>query len=403
MLPSELTARSFADYPPKARSLAIENLPLIRQLPLILAALLLRELNGYDWRFPAERRMLDDQFSYLHSLPATERDRILQGFSAEKLPASVEQMDWVAAPQEFLDALTAHLWSSHQIGMFREAANHYVDTWRKANPEPAPTIPRLCLVVLDNSLYSDGAVLFRKLRPYGVYFPKVDPTKAWESALEAANARATNHSLDYGHWYIDGGSPEALVANRLTRVSWTELEPVRRSVLARIQKVVESGRGGPEEVETLMSETTPKDLGFAEAQQDEVLARFQVSVLTEGSGTQVFSTTFVQWAAREALRRAQPCTLVMHYRPRQRQRPMNELIAGTGNRNEVDPAGSLIDADMGAFYTWMNQQRLTGADQASFVAWSEAHNQAIAIGPGMAKSTTSTSVPTMKQVLNYFA
>ena len=41
-----------------------------------------------------------------------------------------------------------------------------------------------------------------------------------------------------------------------------------------------------------------------------MLNRFQLSLLTEGSGTQVFSTTFVQWAAREALRRAQPLTLV---------------------------------------------------------------------------------------------
>jgi hypothetical protein len=48
---------------------------------------------------------------------------------------------------------------------------------------------------------------------------------------------------------------------------------------------------------------------------DAVLSRFQVSVLTEGSGTQVFSTTFVQWAAREAFRRAQPLTLLLRFAP----------------------------------------------------------------------------------------
>ena len=42
--------------------------------------------------------------------------------------------------------------------------------------------------------------------------------------------------------------------------------------------------------------------------KDEVLERFKVSLLTEGSGTQIFSTSFAQWAAREALRRAQPLT-----------------------------------------------------------------------------------------------
>ncbi len=402
MLPSELTPASFAHYPPRARSLAIQNLALLQQLPIVFAALLLRELNGYDWRFPAEQRMLDDQFTYLRSQSVEQRDETLRGFQAVKLSTQIEQMDWVIRPQSFLDALTAQLWSTHQIGMFHEAANGYFEAWRKAIPEPPPAFPRFCVVVLDKSLYRAGAVLFRKLRPHGVYFPAVDSTNAWADALAFANSRATEHPIDYGHWYIDGGSPDALADSRLKRVSWAELKPVRANVLARIQKVVDSGHGGPEEVATLMGETTPRDLGFTGAQLDEVLARYQVSVLTEGSGAQVFTTTFVQWAAREALRRAQPSTLLMRYQPRQRQRPMNELIAGTSDGNAMDPVGSLVDADMGAFYTWINQQRLTGADQSAFVVWSEAHNQAVAIGPGMPKSTTSTSAPTMKQLLNYF-
>ncbi len=45
-----------------------------------------------------------------------------------------------------------------------------------------------------------------------------------------------------------------------------------------------------------------------------MLNRFQLSLLTEGSGTQVFATTFVQWAAREALRRAQPLTVFTPFR-----------------------------------------------------------------------------------------
>jgi len=52
---------------------------------------------------------------------------------------------------------------------------------------------------------------------------------------------------------------------------------------------------------------------------DAVLNRFQLSVLTEGSGTQIYSTTFVQWAARELLRRAQPLTLLARFAPRLRE------------------------------------------------------------------------------------
>ncbi len=112
-----------------------------------------------------------------------------------------------------------------------------------------------------------------------------------------------------------------------------------------------------------------------------MLNRFELSLLTEGSGTQVFATTFVQWAAREALRRAQPLTLLARFGPRQRENPMNVLLNEAQRRPELDPQGSLVDADMGAYYTWLNQQRLSGAEKATFLVWFEDHREALAIGP----------------------
>jgi hypothetical protein len=135
----------------------------------------------------------------------------------------------------------------------------------------------------------------------------------------------------------------------------------------------------------------PAELGMGDA-ADAVLSRFQVSVLTEGSGTQIFSTTFVQWAAREAFRRAQPLTLLLRFAPRQRARPMNELLAETQRKPELDPQGSLVDADMGAYYTWLNQQRLAGAETSSFLVWFENHDEALAISPSLVRATES-SIP----------
>jgi len=69
---------------------------------------------------------------------------------------------------------------------------------------------------------------------------------------------------------------------------------------------------------------------------------------------------------------------------------MNELLNG-GSEHAIDPAGSLVDADMGAWYTWISLQRLTGADQSSFVAWFENHNQAVAVGPSFPKGKEDNS------------
>ena len=105
---------------------------------------------------------------------------------------------------------------------------------------------------------------------------------------------------------------------------------------------------------------------------------------TQGSGTQIFSTTFVQWAAREVLRRARPHTLVLRYAPRQAERPMNDLVLASAAEEQLDPHGSLIDADMGAYYTWLNLTRLPGAEKSRFIACHEGGSEAIAIAPTLA-------------------
>ena len=69
---------------------------------------------------------------------------------------------------------------------------------------------------------------------------------------------------------------------------------------------------------------------------------------------------------------------------------MNELLAGTQQKPEPDPQGSLIDADMGAYYTWINQQRLAGADRASFLVWFEDHAEALAVGPSLPRGTVDS-------------
>ena len=80
---------------------------------------------------------------------------------------------------------------------------------------------------------------------------------------------------------------------------------------------------------------------------------------------------------------------------------MNELLSVSTQRAELDPAGALVDADMGAYYNWINQQRLTGADRSSFVAWFEDHNEAIAIGPGVPRGTVSSAPADLQQILGW--
>jgi hypothetical protein len=80
---------------------------------------------------------------------------------------------------------------------------------------------------------------------------------------------------------------------------------------------------------------------------------------------------------------------------------MNELLAVSTEKIEYDPKGSLVDADMGAYYNWINQQRLTGAEQSSFIAWFENHNEAMAIGPTVPRGTVSNSQTDLSKILSW--
>ncbi|HEV2348305.1 MAG TPA: hypothetical protein VG028_00500 [Terriglobia bacterium] len=399
MLPSQLQIENFKSYPPQARQLATDRIELLQQLPLSFVPLLLREIISYDWKFPAERSDMDRQLAYLGALAPAQRDQMMAPFARLKLSSQLERLDWVDSPGQFSEQLTAHLWATRQIDGFREAAEGYIQKVDSASPAEPPPVPRLGVAVIGKGVAENKYPLFRKFRPYGVYFSRVKPENGLGMLLEALGARAAAHPVPFGHWYIDGGTKENTGIGQLTCVAYNSLDSVRTNLLNKIERAIQSDIGGPEALRTMMARLRPDELGLSDAPESAVLNHFQVSVLTEGSGTQIFSTTFVQWTAREALRRAQPITLLTRYAPRQRQRPMNELLSGKKQNIELDPPGSLIDADMGAFYTWLNQQRLRGAAQSSFLVWFEDHSEALAISPTLPRGTQSDSPVDMKGLL----
>ncbi len=397
MLPRDLKPQLFNAYPPEAKKLVTNYLSVLQHLPLSFVPNLLREVIDYDFRFPAERKSLEKELANLSSLSPEQRSLWFGAFEKIQISSQLEGMDWVNSPAVFVEQLSSYLWTTHQVDAFRNAATDYATRLSAVITPDPPSIPRLGITVIGQGVASYDQPLFRKLRPHGAYFTAISPDNGMKQLLDAVAARVKVAPEPYAHWYIDGGEAVAHDPS-LTTVSYHGLEPARAALSSKLRSEIERPGMGPEVLRTTLAHMRPSDLGFDKA-GDAVLDRFQVKLLTEGSGTQVFSTTFAQWAAREALRRAQPLTMVVRFAPRQRQKPMNELLYGKRDAIEYDPIGSLVDADFGAYYNWLNQQRLTGADRSSFLVWFEGHNEAVAIGPGLARGTTSSSAGDLHQLL----
>lgn len=383
----QIHSEQFRSYPPQAKQIATSHLALLQQLPLAFLPLLLRELIVYDWRFPAERDEIDRQLRYLGSLTPGQLSNAMSSFAQVKLSPELEAMDWIGAPSRFSEKLSAYLWATHQIDDFSRAAEDYIRLFNTAIPEPDPPAARLAFVVVAQEITQTNYPLFRKLRPHGVYFSQVDPGSSYRLLLDAVAARSQAHHLAYGHWCIDGAQQATPSSGQIASVGYDSLKLVRKELIRKMQQISAS-QAGVEAMRTHLAETEPSEVGLKHA-DDPVLSRFAISVLSEGSGTQIYSTTFVQWAAREALRRARPITLLAKFAPRQTEESADEEFSGIQQQVVLDSAGSLVDADMGAYYTWIDLQRLSGAGQSSFVAWFEGHREAVAIGPSFAPGTES--------------
>lgn len=409
MTPADLRAESFAQYPTEARSFAIANLNILQRMPLSLLPVMLRQVIQYDWSFPAERDQLSRQFDLLSHMGKDSFDRLMSPFAVIQLSPQLAAMDWVNHPQTFSEDMTAYLWSQHQIDSFHQAAQQYQQHMQQALEQKAPVNPRLVVVVIGQGVERAERPVFRKLMPHGTLFTQVDPANGLNVLLEEIRSRASQDPLAYGHWYIDGGEPQPASADAtgLTVMSYSRLAPVAKRELSLLKEFTatqsNNGKAAVEAVTSYVAGLSPRDLGLSGTAADELLRHFEVSVLTQGAGCQIYSTTFVQWAARECLHRAQPVTLLARFGTRQRSAPMEQLLARDPLQQPQDKEGSLVDADMGAYYTWINQSRLPGADQTRFLAWFENHSVACAISPSLPRGNTSTSPASLSQILKWMA
>jgi hypothetical protein len=156
---------------------------------------------------------------------------------------------------------------------------------------------------------------------------------------------------------------------------------VRENVLERMNRYTHEGPGNAEAMRSMLMALTPAESSADAVSSDPLMQHFVTSLFVEGSGTQIYSTSFVQWAARETLHRAQPQQLLVRFAPRQRQRTLNQLFDAATNVEVPDPEGSLRDADISAYYILLDMLRIADPAHITLLAWREEHGHAVIVSP----------------------
>jgi len=389
-LPSQL--------PPLADTLAAKHRALLSGLPPVLAASLLIEISRYDWMFPAERKELEGQLQFLSATPTAETQRIVLSFRSLPLPAEASAA-W-SHPKLFLQAFTAHLWQVHATEQWRQCAEAYGSILDQVRKDLFVSASRSVVVFLGQGANKSTRPLFSQLRKHGTYFAQIDHTAALDDARAIQEKRALKGEQPYAHWQIEGGKPTAPPSTRISQLFYPELKPVRDVLAQLVRKEMTIAEMGPEKVRSYMMTLEPADLSGFPEHQDTVMRHFVVNILCDGSGTQNLSTSFVQWSAREVLRRAQPTTMLIRFAPRVRNA---DFLDVRPTNLALDANGALIDADIGAYYTWLNLRRLPNAATTQFIAIAENGQGAVAIGPGMSAGAITQSPATLKKIVEWMS
>jgi hypothetical protein len=390
-----LTTSSFADYPQQGRELAVSHLSDLQRVPVALLPVFLVDLKAYDWKFPVEQREIAKRIEFAGANPSS-----LAGFGNIQVPTTLDNPTRIKDPQRFLADMTTYLWSSLQMDAYRAAANRFVGIYSAAGQPDQPLVPRLVMVCIGRDAQQPDFSLFQKLHKFGQLRTNVRTEGAAGAMLAALHERAKSHPAPYAHWYVDGGNPlSTFDSDQVTHIFYPELAPLNQQILARMKACIEAG-SGPEVLHIQLAELNDLPEPGQASLSDPRLHNFAVSLLTEGSGTQLFSTSFVQWTTREVLRRAQPTTLLVRFAPRQRQKSFNTMVAAGTLATDLDPAGSLIDADMAAYYAYLEMQRLSDSEHSTFLAWFENHPQAFIAGRGIAPGSVNDSPTTVAELLS---
>ena len=382
----QFTAESIGE----AATLAAKHGEVLRRLPATVHAFILVELQKWPTLFGPEQRYQRALLEHLSRLSGGELDRTVAGIARIEAEAGVTRLN-DRNPARFQDEAQALLRKSGRIVDWRREVDGFfqrIDPALEAQLYPADAPRRLVIQIYGSGIAVQRDRLWNRFKGAGLRVPlNLDGTNGTEPFLQelfgsrtpgssapalfaAATESAQLAPLDT--WLIESHealhaqcdpTPGAPSAGSLTGLSYDRLRGYRddltRALFARIEKGVESPQAFAQYARSL--KVTPP--AGALLYSADVLLAFVRDVLLTGNGTLFVNNTFVEWAAVQALRRAQPRILVARYGVRDRLKPFSSLLLFSQPRvsDQIplieDPLGSFIDVEQLSYYVWLNAER----------------------------------------------
>ena len=371
-------------------TLARDHADLLRRLPATVRAFILVELQRWPALFPAERRYQHALLDHLSQIAPGELRQRGEGIVRVERDAALNRIE-ERDPARFQDRAQAALRTRSLLPAWRREIDLFfqpIDPALEPRLFPPDAPRRLVVQIYGSEIAVQPGKLWGRLKTAGTRIPLtldgvrnrdgflralfgVRPDRDERASLfgriqEGGDFTATDSWIVESHAALHdlvARIPSAGRARSLTGLSYERLLPYRdalmRALFGKIQSGVESPQAFAAYARGLTLEPDPGALLNA----DDIVQAFVRDVLLTGNGTLFVNNTFVEWAAVQALRRAQPRVLVARYGVRDRLKPFSSLLLFSQPRTSdqiplvEDPVGSFVDVEQLSYYVWVQAEK----------------------------------------------
>ena len=368
-----------------AATLAHEHKAMLERLPSTVHAFVLVELQKWPTLFEPERRYQRALLEHLSRLPPPALLQAVGGIARVEADANLDRSSG-GDPGRFQDQAQALLRKRRLVPEWRKEVDAFFQTVGplvEAQLYPADAPRRLVVQLYGNDIAIQADRLWSRFKGTGVRVPlKFDAPRergefvaalfGGQGAALFAAARDSAGFTPLDAWIIeahqvlhdlcaDSTTPDRAVGS-VTGLSYDRLREYRDNLSRALYSKIRSGVESPQAFAAYARSVNISPGAGTLLNSADILQAFVRDVLLTGNGTLFVNNTFVEWAAVQALKRAQPRILVTRFGVRDRLKPFSSLLLFSQPRPSdqlptKDPAGSFIDVEQLSYYIWLNAEK----------------------------------------------
>jgi hypothetical protein len=357
----------------EAAAIAREHEALLVRLPATVQAFILVELQKWATLFEPERTYQKTLLAHLATFDASDLKHATAGIGRVESDAGCDRIAR-GDPARFQEESQALLRKRRLLQPWRQEVDAF---FQRINPElearlhPADGPRRLVVQLYGSGVAVQAGNVWSRFKGTGIRIPLALDGAQGSSAFLGALApgllaplKGSSERNPFDAWIIEAHeSLNDLVGTSLTGLSYDRLRGYREELTRALYQKIQSGVESPQAFAAYARSLKIAPGSDVLLRSPEQLQAFVRDVFLTGNGTLFVNNTFVEWAAVQALRRAQPRLLVTRFGVRDKLKPFSSLLLFSQPRatDQIplieDPVGSFVDVEQLSYYVWLNAEK----------------------------------------------